>query len=75
MNLFLTLLASHQGQSLLRSALKIGGTLLIAHGGADPAALDTIIGGVVAIVGLLHSADAHSPVKATSDERLPPSTK
>lgn len=64
MNVLLTLLASSQGQSLLRSALKIGGTLLVAHGGLDPSSLDTAIGAIVAVVGLLHSVDAHSDVSA-----------
>jgi hypothetical protein len=59
MGLFLDILASDQGQSLMRSALKIGGALLIAHGQLDPTGVDTIVGAIVAVVGLLHSAKAH----------------
>lgn len=66
MNLFFNILASSQGQSLLRSLLKIGGTALIASGHGDPSSVDTIIGGVVALVGILNSMDAHSNAVSSS---------
>jgi hypothetical protein len=49
----------------MRTALKIGGTLLVAKGNLDPTALDTIIGGIMGIVGILHSVGTHSPTVTT----------
>jgi hypothetical protein len=67
MNLVISLLMSAQGQSVLRSLLKMGGTLLIARGAADPTSLDAIIGGIMATIGIIHSVGTHAP-----DASIPP---
>lgn len=60
-NLFINLLFSDQGQSLMRTLLKVGGTLLVAKGNLDPSSLDTIVGGVMGLIGVLHSIGTHAP--------------
>lgn len=60
-NVIFALLASDQFQSLGRSALKVGGTLLVAKGGLDPSAVDTIVGFGGLALGLLQSINTHAP--------------
>lgn len=63
-SLFLSLLGSSQVQSLFRTALKMGGTALILKAGGDPSNIDTVIGGVIAVIGMFNSGVAHGPTAA-----------
>lgn len=45
--------------SILRSVLKIGGGALVAHGITDDATAQAIMGGVLAVVGLVWAHFTH----------------
>ena len=63
LGLIFTFVASDAGQSLVRSALKVGGGLLVAHGvtaGADAGSLDTVIGSLMAVFGVVNSLAVHA---------------
>jgi hypothetical protein len=71
MNIFgliFSFLASDAGQSMVRSTLKVGGGLLLSHGVStgvvDAGALDTILGGLMAGLGVVSSFAAHSASKS-----------
>ena len=71
MNIFgtflISMLASDQFQSLLRSVLKVAGTALVVKAGGDTGSIDTIVGGIVSLIGLFGSVVTHSPTaKAVS---------
>ena len=54
------ILGNAQVQSLLRSALKLGGTALFVKAGLDPSTLDGFIGLLFTGVGLVQSAALHA---------------
>jgi hypothetical protein len=58
---FLTgLLNSSQLQSLGRTALKIGGALLVAKYGIDPNNVASVVGGIAAAAGIVSSIKTHA---------------
>lgn len=60
------LLANDQMQSVFRTVLKGLGTALIVKAGGDTGSIDTIVGGIIAVIGTFGSVVAHSPsVKAS----------
>jgi hypothetical protein len=66
---FTSLLNSSQLQSIGRTALKVGGALLIAKYGVDANSVESVIGGVAAGAGIISSIKAHAsaPAVSTSD--------
>ncbi len=54
-----SLISGDQFQSLLRTVLKIAGTALVVKAKGDPGSVDAIVGGVIALVGLLGSFVTH----------------
>ena len=70
-NIIFGLLGNAQFQSLLRSSLKIGATALIVKGGGDTGSVDTILGGVFGVIGLIQSFITHSPTIAAKASPTP----
>ena len=52
---------NEQTQSFLRTVLKIGGAVAIQKGYTDSANAEIIIGGIVALIGVVWSAWHHKP--------------
>lgn len=50
---------SEHNKSLLRTALKIAGAYLVASGKADDSQVEAVIGGILAIVGIICSFNTH----------------
>ena len=65
------LLGNSQVQSLLRSALKLGGTALFVKAGLDPSTLDGFIGLLFTGIGLVQSGVTHSAPVAVADMAYP----
>jgi lysozyme family protein len=66
-NIIFSILGNAQVQSLLRSALKLGGTALFVKAGLDPSTLDGFIGLLFTGVGLIQSSVVHAtPVAPAS---------
>jgi lysozyme family protein len=73
-NFIFTILGNPQVQSLLRSALKLGGTALFVKAGLDPSTIDGFVGLLFTGVGLLQSAVVHStPAPVPSSATQPAS--
>lgn len=64
--LFTSLLNSTQLQSVGRTALKVGGALLIAKYGIDPTNIASVVGGIAAASGVVSSVKAHALVPAAT---------
>lgn len=64
-------MTSDQYASLARSALKILGAMLVAHGVTDSGTVETITGGLVALIGLVLSLRHHAPDPAPSTSASP----
>lgn len=56
---------SEQVKSAVRSALKILGTWLVAHGIADSTDVEAAIGGLVAAIGIVWSFVTHKAPSGT----------
>ena len=55
-----------QLQSLGRTALKVGGALLVAKYGVDPTNVASVVGGIAAAAGIVSSVKTHANAPAAT---------
>jgi len=62
-------------QTIVRSVLKVGGGALVANGVAEAADWEAVVGGVVALIGIIwgvYHRKSKPAVNANANEMLPP---
>ena len=67
-------------QTIVRSVLKVGGGALVANGVAEAADWEAVVGGVVALIGIIwgvyhrksQGAKANAAKNTNANEMLPP---